>query len=142
MTTYSLLQVSLEQTIDRESLEMASDVVPSLARADCAHLQRDFFGIVVSNLPLQEATAFQAELKRRGFPTDLVADHELPDSGVLLNAYFEAPCGGICYGGFIGVIVCRSMRLMKSGCHALRLRAAGFEPIGWDQGFRQQKIKN
>jgi hypothetical protein len=78
MTTYSLLQVSLEQTIDRESLEMASDVVPSLARADCAHLQRDLFGIVVSNLPLQEATAFQAGLKRRGFPTDLVADHELP----------------------------------------------------------------
>ena len=78
MSTYSLLQVSLEQTIDRESLEMVSDVVPSLARADCAHLQRDLFGIVVSNLPLQEATAFQAELKRRGFPTDLVADHELP----------------------------------------------------------------
>jgi hypothetical protein len=72
------LQVSLDQTIDRESLEEASVVVPSVARADCAHLQRDLFGIVVSNLPLEEARAFQAELKRRGFPTDVVADEELP----------------------------------------------------------------
>lgn len=53
-------------------------MVPSVARADCAHLQRDLFGIVVSNLPLEEARAFQAELKRRGFPTDVVADEELP----------------------------------------------------------------
>ena len=78
MTTYSLLQVSLDQTIDRESLEEASVVIPSVARADCAHLQRDLFGIVVSNLPFEEAKAFQAELKRRGFPTDVVADDELP----------------------------------------------------------------
>lgn len=78
MNTYSLLQVSLDQTIDRESLEEASVVVPSIARADCARLQRELFGIVVSNLPLEEAKAFQAELKRRGFPTDVVADDELP----------------------------------------------------------------
>lgn len=78
MATYSLLQVSLDQTIGRESLEEASVALPSVARADCAHLQRDLFGIVVSNLPLEEAKAFQAELERRGFPTDLVADHELP----------------------------------------------------------------
>ena len=78
MSTYSLLQVSLDQTIDRESLEEASVVIPSVARADCAHLQRDLFGIVVSNLPFEEAKAFQAELKRRGFSTDVVADDELP----------------------------------------------------------------
>ncbi len=78
MRTYSLLQVSLDQTIDRESLEDASDVAASVARADCAHLQRDLFGIVVSNLPLEEAKAFQAELKRRGFPTAVVVDDELP----------------------------------------------------------------
>lgn len=78
MSTYSLLQVSLDQTFDRESLEEASVVVPSVARADCAHLQRDLFGIVVSNLPLEEAKAFQAELKRHGLPTDVVADDELP----------------------------------------------------------------
>src|SRR6478736_4878733 len=78
MSTYSLLQVALDQTIDRAELEEASDVVNSVARADCAHLQRDLFGIVVSNLPLDEAQAFQTELKRRGFPTDVVADDELP----------------------------------------------------------------
>lgn len=78
MSTYSLLQISLDQTIDRGALEEASTVIPSVARADCAHLQRDLFGIVVSNLPLEEAKAFQAELKRRGFPTDVVADDELP----------------------------------------------------------------
>ena len=78
MSTYSLLQVSLDQTIGRAELEEASDVVKSVARADCAHLQRDLFGIVVSNLPLDEAQAFQTELKRRGFPTDVVADDELP----------------------------------------------------------------
>lgn len=78
MSTYGLLQVSLDQTITRESLEEASDAVKSVARADCAAMQRDLFGILVSNLPLDEAQAFQAELKRRGFPTDVVADDELP----------------------------------------------------------------
>ncbi len=78
MATYSLLQLSLDQTIARQSLEDASAVLPSVALADCALLQRDLFGIVVSNLPHDEALAFQAELKRRGFPTEVVADHELP----------------------------------------------------------------
>lgn len=78
MTTYSLLQISLDQTIDRESLEEASQSVPSVARGDCAQIQRDLFGIVVSQLSLEEAKAFQVELKRHGFPTELVADHELP----------------------------------------------------------------
>ena len=40
----------------------------------------------------------------------------------------------ICYGGFIGVIVCRSMTLVKSGHFANRLATAGFEPVGWRQG--------
>ncbi len=78
MSTFSLLQISLDQSIDRNSLEDASDVIPSLSRADCAHLQRDLFGIVVSDLPLGEALAFQAELLRRGFPTEVVADDLLP----------------------------------------------------------------
>lgn len=78
MSTFSLLQISLDQSIDRESLEEASVAIPSLARADCAHLQRDLFGIVVSDLPLAEALAFQAELLRRGFPTEVVADDLLP----------------------------------------------------------------
>jgi hypothetical protein len=76
--TFSLLQVSLDQEIDRHSLEDASMAVPSVARADCARLQRELFGIVISGLQHQEALAFQTELARRGFSTEMVADSELP----------------------------------------------------------------
>lgn len=78
MVTYSLLQVSLDQTISRQKLEEAACAAPSIARADCAQMQRSLFGILVSHLPLQEAIAFQAELKRLGFPTEVIADHDLP----------------------------------------------------------------
>jgi len=78
MATYSLLQVSLDQTLDRQTLEEASDSVPSVARADCVRMQRDLFGVLISHLPLEEAQTFQAELKRRGFLTDVVADRDLP----------------------------------------------------------------
>lgn len=78
MGTYSLLQVSLDQVIDRESLEDASDAASSIARADCAKLQRELFGIVVSGLAYDEALAFQTVLTDRDFPTEVVADHELP----------------------------------------------------------------
>jgi hypothetical protein len=78
MSTFSLLQTSLDQTIDRESLEMASMAVPSVARADCAGMQRDLFGIVVSGLPFEEATTFQAALRRQRFETEVLADHEIP----------------------------------------------------------------
>lgn len=78
METFSLLQTSLDQTIDRKLMEEASVAVRSVARADCAKLQRELFGIVVSRLEREEALAFQMELKRRNFPTELVADRDLP----------------------------------------------------------------
>jgi hypothetical protein len=78
MSTYSLLQVSLDQRIDRRALEEASTVAGSVARADCARMERDLFGILISGLPLAEASAFQAELRRWDFPTDVVADAALP----------------------------------------------------------------
>jgi hypothetical protein len=78
MSTFSLLKMSLDQTIDRESLEEASDAAPSVARADCAGIQRNRSGILVSGLPLEEANAFQAALKQRGFATAVVADQEMP----------------------------------------------------------------
>ena len=77
MNTFSLLQLSLDQTIDRRDLEDASRSVASLRRSDCAMLHRQLFGIVVSNLPEDEALAFQSELARRGFPTHMVPDSEL-----------------------------------------------------------------
>ncbi len=78
MPSYSLLQVSLDQTIDRESLEEASNTVNSIARADCAVMQRDLFGILRSGLTMDDAKAFQAALKRFQFQTDIVADEEIP----------------------------------------------------------------
>jgi len=41
---------------------------------------------------------------------------------------------GVCYDGFIGVIVRRSMTLMKSGCPTNAFPTAGFEPVGRGQG--------
>jgi hypothetical protein len=78
METFSLLQQSLDQNIDRTSLEDASDAAASVARADCARLHREMHGILVSGLPREEALAFQAALKAMDFPTDLVADGRLP----------------------------------------------------------------
>lgn len=78
MSSFSLLLPSLNQPIPREVLEEASIPVASLTRADGARLQRDLFGIVVSGLPEEDARIFREELERLGFPTDLVADEELP----------------------------------------------------------------
>ena len=41
---------------------------------------------------------------------------------------------GICFGGFIGVIVFATMTLMNSGHHPQWLAVAGFEPVGGGQG--------
>ena len=78
MITYSLLQLSLDQKIERHDFEDASEAVASICRADCAMLYRHLYGIVVSNLLKNEALAFQAELTQRDFPTMMVPDSELP----------------------------------------------------------------
>ena len=78
MNTFSLLQLSLDQKIDRRDFEDASLAVTSVSRPDCAMLHRQLYGIVISNLPEDEALAFQAELAQRDFPTLLVPDSELP----------------------------------------------------------------
>lgn len=75
---YALLQLTLDQRIERSSLEEASVVVPSVARADCARLHKELFGIVVGGLEQAEARAFQQALAQRGFPTELVEESELP----------------------------------------------------------------
>ncbi len=76
--TYALLQLSLDQTISRQELEEASLAAPSVARADCALLQRELFGVVVDKLPYEEAEALQAALRARNFPTELVEQSALP----------------------------------------------------------------
>jgi hypothetical protein len=75
---YALLQPTLDLKIPRETLEEASVVAPSVARGDCARLARELFGIVVRDLPLQEAQAFQSALARKGVQTELVRLADLP----------------------------------------------------------------
>lgn len=41
-------------------------------------MQRDLFGILVSGLTLEEASAFQAALLSHDFPTEVVADDDIP----------------------------------------------------------------
>lgn len=78
METFSLLFKSLDQTITRESLEVASDAAASVARADCPRLLRENSGILVSRLPRDEAHALQAALAGRGYETEVVSDASLP----------------------------------------------------------------
>lgn len=78
MNTFSLLQVSLDQKIERKDFEDASLALTSISRPDCAMLHRQLYGVVVSGLQEDEALAFQAELSERDFPTLLVPDSELP----------------------------------------------------------------
>jgi hypothetical protein len=75
---YALLQLSLEQTIDRTALEDAGAASHSIPRPDCARLQKELFGIVVDNLDYQPAVALRQELGRRNFPTEVVDQSELP----------------------------------------------------------------
>jgi hypothetical protein len=74
---YALLQRSLDQTIDRESLEDAAAASHSIPRPDCARLQKELFGIVIDNLDHDHAIALQQELGRRNFATDVVDQEQL-----------------------------------------------------------------
>lgn len=92
--SYALLQRSLDQTIDRQALEDASVVAPSVTRTDCARLHRELFGIVVEGLEQAEALALQAALRVRGLDTELVAESELPVLAVPIRrmaVWFEPP---------------------------------------------------
>ncbi len=75
---YSLLLHSLDPKPSRKELEEISVNVRSVARADCAFLADDWFGIVASGLPLPDAEDFQAGLRGAGIGTDVVADVDIP----------------------------------------------------------------
>ncbi len=78
MITYSLLLQSLEPKPTRQELEEISQNVRSIARADCAFIAEDWYGIVTTGLPLAEAETFRAGLQNLGIGADLVADSEIP----------------------------------------------------------------
>ncbi len=78
MSTFSLLQISLDQPIERDFFIDAASVTESLTKVDLSQSFRDLHGIAVSNLSHADAPALQGEWKRLNFPTELVADSELP----------------------------------------------------------------
>lgn len=75
---YSLLLHSLDPRPTRQQLEAISTNVRSIAKADCAFIVDDWFGIVASGLPIAEAAALQSGLHDIGMETDLVPDLEIP----------------------------------------------------------------
>jgi hypothetical protein len=85
METFSLLQVSLDQTIERSDLEDATDAVPGITRMDCPRILRERSGILISGLEQDDALAFQAALNGHHFPTIVVGDEHLP----LLHESFQ-----------------------------------------------------
>ncbi|HVM61880.1 MAG TPA: hypothetical protein VMV72_13540 [Verrucomicrobiae bacterium] len=75
---YALLLKSLDQTIDRETLEAAAAASKAIPLPDCARLQRELYGILVDDLDQDHAAALQGELFARNFPTEVVDQSQLP----------------------------------------------------------------
>jgi hypothetical protein len=78
MKTYSVLLKSLQPQLGRQELEEISVKIPSIARADCARISAEWFGILISGISFEDATAFQEGLRAKGCETDVVIDHEVP----------------------------------------------------------------
>lgn len=76
--SFSLLLHDLNHPPTRLVLEEISKRVPGIAKADCAGLLKHWLGIVISNIELSDAQAFQAALKSAGYETDIVPDHDIP----------------------------------------------------------------
>ncbi len=75
---FSLLLHALDPKPTRQQLEDISRKVPPVAKADCAFILKDWFGIVASGLLREDAMAFQNGLREIGITTDIVDDLEIP----------------------------------------------------------------
>ena len=75
---YAVLQTSLEQAIDRESLEEAMMATEGLVKADCSRLLRGLFGVVAGDLSETDALALQSALQARNVATEVVDESVLP----------------------------------------------------------------
>jgi hypothetical protein len=76
--SFSLLLRDIGHPPSRQQLEEISIRVPGVAKADCAGFLQHWHGIVVSNLDLCDAQAFQAGLRGAGYETDIVLDRDIP----------------------------------------------------------------
>jgi len=75
---YAVLQTSLEQSIDRDTLEEAVVATEELTKLDVPWLQRELFGIVAGDLSQDDALALQAALQARNVRTEVVDESVLP----------------------------------------------------------------
>lgn len=78
MPTFSVLQISLDQMIERDSFLEAAEGAETVPKADLAQAYRDLYGIVVSSVPLGDAQLIKRALDARNFPVEVVNDEELP----------------------------------------------------------------
>lgn len=78
MSTFSLLQISLDQSIERDSFIEAAAGAEMVTKADLSQYYRDLYGIVVSEISFADATVVKAALDARSFPVEIVNDIELP----------------------------------------------------------------
>ena len=76
--TYSLLLHALEPKPTRQELEEISVHVRSVARADCALMAEDWFGIVRSGLSIEDAALLQRGLRGKGLESDIIPDVDVP----------------------------------------------------------------
>lgn len=76
--SFSLLLRELAHPPSRLQLEIISEAVPGIAKADCAGFLDHWLGIVASHLEPADARAFQAALRGAGYETDIVPDCEIP----------------------------------------------------------------
>ena len=74
---HSIVQTSLDPPAP-EQLERAFHVLPDLIGGDADSLARDAYGILVSGLSLEHATALQAALESEGVRTEVVEQRRLP----------------------------------------------------------------
>ncbi|HVM61879.1 MAG TPA: hypothetical protein VMV72_13535 [Verrucomicrobiae bacterium] len=75
---HALLQTSLGQPIDRQTLEEAVMATEGLAKPDCAGLVREPFGIIAADLSQDDALALQAALRSRNIETEVIDASALP----------------------------------------------------------------
>jgi len=74
---HSIVQTSLDPPAP-EQLERAFHVLPDLVGGDADSLARDAYGILVSGLSLEHATALQAALGSEGVRVEVVEERRLP----------------------------------------------------------------
>ena len=77
MTAYALLQLgTASPTADQ--LKRAFKSLPRMTEADAVKVAREAYGILLRNLPLDEADTLQRALAGEGVPTEVVEASQLP----------------------------------------------------------------